>query len=78
MAKVTKKTTQLNFWQKPAGYFVSTAVLLVAAYVLFSLAVDSGSILQWLGALVALLWGVARFIQGSMKALLHKTHDKRR
>ena len=81
MAKKTKKKSapqKKGFWQSPAGYFISTAVLWVACYILASLAIDSGSILQWFGTLVALFWGLGRFIQGIIQVLHLKAYGKKR
>lgn len=49
---------------RPISDFVSAFVLLVVAYILASLAIDSGSLLQWAGTIVAIVWGVRRLIGG--------------
>lgn len=75
--KSTKQST--GFWQSPAGYFISTAVLWIAGYILGSFAIDTGSIAQWIGTIIALLWGAGRLIQGMNKLLVtNKAHGKRR
>lgn len=63
MARNTAKKHD-NFLQQPIGYVASALILWIAGYILFSLAVDSGSILQWLGTIVAIVWGTVRFIKG--------------
>lgn len=63
--KNVKKASLKNFWPQPGGDFVSAAVLLALAYVLGSLAIDSGSLLQWLGTIVALGWAIGRLAQGA-------------
>ena len=36
----------------------------LVGYLLAMLAIDSGSLLQWLGVLVALVWGFIRIVEG--------------
>jgi uncharacterized membrane protein len=72
----TKGIMNHSFWQQPAGYFLTAVVLWIVGYILFSLAVDSGSILQWVGTLVAVIWGLGRFLQG-VKRLIRRNGSKR-
>ncbi len=72
-----KAENSKHIWQKPSGYFVSAFVLWAVGYILLSLAIDSGSILQWLGAIVTVLWGIVRFITGITQYFSSKRHDKR-
>lgn len=53
----------------PAGYVVTGLIMWVIGYVLGSLAIDSGSNLQWLGTIVVFVWGLARIIQGIRLAI---------
>lgn len=76
MVKQTATKKHASFLNQPAGYLVSAVVLLAAGYLLFSLAVDSGSLAQWAGVLLALIVGTIRLIQGLV--LLVKNHGKRR
>ncbi len=50
--------------QTPVGYFVAGLIMWLVGYLLSILAVDSGSLLQWLGVLIALIWGLVRIIEG--------------
>jgi protein-S-isoprenylcysteine O-methyltransferase Ste14 len=66
MAKQSKKSRKqqtLTFTQTPAGYVVTGLVLLVVAYYLLFVAIDTGSLLMWLGTLMAIVWGLRRIIQ---------------
>lgn len=72
----TKKTAQKHIKHlkhhigaRPISDFVSAAVLLVVAYILASLAIDSGSLLQWFGTIVAIVWGLRRLV-GGVKELI--------
>ena len=66
MAKPKKKTTKrVHPAQTPAGYVITGLLMWVVGYLLFILAVDSGSYLQWAGVFTALVWGFVRVIEGS-------------
>jgi cytochrome c biogenesis protein CcdA len=60
----SNKNSDFAFFRKPAGFFTTTLALWVVAYILASLAIDSGSILQWVAAIVAVVWGLVRLVQG--------------
>lgn len=61
-----------GFFRRPAGYFFTTAALWVVGYILASLAIDSGSLLQWGTAVLALGWGLVRLIQGIILSIKKK------
>lgn len=70
--KTTKKKAQrktkkqsIHPAQTPGGYVVTGLIMWLVAYLLSILAVDSGSLLQWLAVLVALVWGSVRIVEGS-------------
>lgn len=52
----------------PAGYITTGLIMWVLGYILGSLAIDSGSILQWIGTIIAFAWGLVRIIQGVFMA----------
>jgi len=62
-AKKGKKKTR-HPAQTPVGYIVTGVIMWVIGYVLFVLATDSASMLQWAGTLVAFAWGGVRIVQG--------------
>ena len=76
MVKQTATKKHARFLNQPVGYLLSAAVLFAAGYLLFSLAVDSGSIAQWAGVLLALVVGLIRLAQGLK--LLIQSHGKKR
>lgn len=63
MAKKAEDKLKRQF-NSPRGYILTAIIMLLISYVLGSLAIDSGSLLHWLGAIVALIWGITRLIQG--------------
>lgn len=73
----TRQEKIQHFWDQPVSYLLSATLLWIVAYVMFSLAVDSGSILQWFITIFALIWGFVRFTQG-FKKLLSLKYGKRR
>lgn len=62
----TSKAEQLLRKQamSPVGYITTGLIMWILGYALGSLAIDSGSNLQWLGTIIAAVWGLARIIQG--------------
>ena len=62
----SKKTSQkkLHPAQTPGGYVITGLIMWLVGYLLAMLAIDSGSLLQWLGVLVALVWGLIRIVEG--------------
>lgn len=60
-----KKQTKVHPAQTPHGYIVTGLIMWLVGYLLFILAVDSGSLLQWLGTLVAGVWGTVRIVEGT-------------
>jgi len=71
-AAKAKKNAKVHPVMTPAGYVLTGLVMWLMAYLLVMLAVDSGSLLQWLGALVALVWGLVRILEGVHKAFKKK------
>jgi uncharacterized membrane protein len=69
-----KKTAQpkLHPVQTPGGYVVTGLIMWLIGYMLAILAIDSGSLLQWLGVLVALVWGFIRIVEGTYKFITKK------
>lgn len=67
-----KKQTKVHPAQTPHGYIVTGLIMWLVGYLLFILAVDSGSLLQWLGVLVAGIWGAVRIIEGTYQFFTKK------
>ena len=65
---VTKKT-KLHPAQTPAGFLVTGLLMWFVGYLLMTVAVQSGSLLQWLGVFLALSWGLIRVGEGLYKLL---------
>ncbi len=70
MAK--KKAQKLHPAQTPGGYIVTGLIMWLVGYLLSLLAIDSGSSLQWLGVLVAFLWGLVRIVEGTYQFFAQK------
>lgn len=68
---MAKKSTakQTSILQKPMGYLLSALVIYGVGYLLFFQALDSGSLLQWLGLLIAIVLGSIRLVQGVILGL---------
>lgn len=64
MPKSKKTTANIHPAQTPGGYVVTGIIMWIIGYVLLSLAINSGSMFQWAGFLVALIWGGVRIAQG--------------
>lgn len=67
-----KQQTKIHPAQTPGGYVVTGLIMWLIGYLLFLLAVDSGSLLQWLGVLVAIVWGSVRIIEGTYQFFAKK------
>jgi uncharacterized membrane protein len=67
--KTTKQTKKASVHpaQTAGGYVVTGLLMWLVGYLLSLLAVDSGSLLQWLGVLVAFGWGFVRIVEGLYK-----------
>jgi len=64
--KSVKKTAKkLHPAQTPGGYIITGLIMWLVGYLLSILAIDSGSLLQWLGVFVALGWGFVRILEGT-------------
>lgn len=72
--KPAKKAKQkkLHPAQTPGGYMVTGLIMWVVGYLLTILAIDSGSLLQWLGVLVAFIWGFVRITEGTYQFIKKK------
>lgn len=60
----TKKQAKHNAIHTPIGLFISGLLLYATSYILFSLALGSGSYWQWMLMFVALVWGSKRIMRG--------------
>lgn len=58
--------------QTPLGYVITGLLMWLVGYLLSILAIDSGSLLQWLGVLVAFGWGLVRIIEGAYQLITKK------
>ncbi len=58
--------------QTPFGYVITGLIMWLVGYLLSILAVDSGSLLQWAGVMVAAAWGTVRVFQGLIRARANK------
>lgn len=67
-----KKQVKLHPAQTPGGYIITGLIMWLVGYLLFILAVDSGSLLQWAGVAVAIIWGAVRIVEGSYQFLKKK------
>lgn len=68
----TKKKTQVHPAQTPGGYIVTGLIMWLVGYMLAILAIDSGSLLQWLGVIVAFVWGLVRIVEGTYQFIKKK------
>ncbi len=59
-------------FNSPLGYAVTAVVMLLIGYTMVSLAIDSGSLVHWAVALVAVIWGLIRLVQSVALALSKK------
>ncbi len=57
------KRISSNQFTTPQAYLVTGLVMWLIGYVLFLLATDTASTIQWLGFFVAIVWGAIRIIQ---------------
>jgi len=69
---MAKKQTKIHPAQTPGGFIVTGLLMWLIGYLLFLLAVDSGSLLQWFGVLVALVWGFIRITEGTYRFFTQK------
>lgn len=53
----------------PVQQLLTGVVLLIFAYILGSLALDSGSLLEWALAIVAAIWGFERVLRAGIQYL---------
>jgi uncharacterized membrane protein len=63
--------------QTPGGYIVTGLIMWVVGYMLAILAIDSGSLLQWLGVLIAFGWGLVRIVEGTYQFFMKKPLTKK-
>lgn len=67
-----KKQAQKHPAQTPGGYVVTGLIMWLVGYLLSILAVDSGSLLQWAGVIVAAVWGCIRIVEGTYQFIRKK------
>jgi hypothetical protein len=53
-------------FRTPQAYLVTGLVMWLIGYILFLLATDSASTLQWLGFFIAVIWGAIRICQSAV------------
>lgn len=58
-----KKSNYSNNFRTPRAYLATGVIMWIVGYVLFLLATDSASTLQWIGFFVAVIWGAIRIVQ---------------
>lgn len=62
-----KKKNQPHPTQTAGAYMVTGLLMWIAGYLLALLALDSGNLVQWVGVLIAFVWGTVRIIEGLIK-----------
>lgn len=65
MANKNRRINSDQF-RTPQAYLVTGLVMWLIGYVLFLLATDSASTLQWIGFFVAIVWGAIRICQSAI------------
>lgn len=70
--KKKTKSAKVHPAMTPLGYLVTGLAMWLMAYLIAILALQSGSLFQWLAALVALIWGLVRILEGIHKAFKRK------
>lgn len=73
---VTKEQKAFRFYNSALGHLVLATIIWVIGFNLFLLATDTGSLLQWAGVIISLVWGLYHVIEGMylfFKKLWRKT-----
>lgn len=67
MAKkqLTKEQKAFRFYDTALGHLVLLVIIWVIGFNLFLLAIDSGSLLQWCGVIISLVWGFYHLIEAT-------------
>lgn len=60
-----KEQKAFRFYNSALGHLVLVAIIWVIGLNLFLLAVDSGSLLQWGGVIISLIWGLYHLIEAT-------------
>lgn len=73
---LTKEQKAFRFYDSALGHFVLAAIIWTIGFNLFLLAVDSGSLLQWGGVIISLVWGLYHLVEAT-KLFIKKSWQKR-
>jgi len=65
--KQSKRNGYRVFLATPLGYLVSALVIWGVGFLLLLIAIRSGSLIEWLGVIIALIWGTSRLITAAKK-----------
>lgn len=63
MAKAKASKKKLSFWQRRRGFATQAVLTLVATYIVASLAIDSGSLIQYFVTFVLLGFAINRVVK---------------
>ncbi len=77
--KLTKEQRAFRFYNTAPGHLVLAALIWVIGFNLFLLATDTGSLLQWSGVIVCLIWGLYHLVvatQMFLKKLWQRANSK--
>ena len=74
--KITKQQRAFRFYDSATGHVVLAAIIWIIGFNLFILAVDSGSLLQWGGVVVSVVWGLYHLVEAT-KLFVKKSWQRR-
>lgn len=61
--RLVKEQKAFKFYDTALGHLVLLAIIWAIGFNLFLLAIDSGSLLQWCGVIISLVWGIYHLIE---------------
>lgn len=74
---LTKEQKAFRFYDSALGHLVLAAIIWTIGFNLFLLAVDSGSLLQWGGVIISLVWGLYHLIEAT-RLFIKKSWQRRK
>lgn len=74
--RLIKEKKAFRFYNSALGHLVLVAIIWTIGFNLFLLAVDSGSLLQWGGVIISLVWGLYHLVE-AIKLFFKKSWQKR-
>lgn len=73
--RLTKEQKAFRFYDSALGHLILSVIIWVIGFNLFLLAVDSGSLLQWGGVVISLIWGLYHLVEAT-KLFVKKSWKK--